>query len=185
MGFALATEAARRGAAVELIAANVSLATPANVARTDVTTTAELAAAARDAAARSDVILMAAAPADFRPAAAGDQGKIEREGDGVELRLEPTEDILAGITAARRPGQTIIGFAAEHGPEGISRARLKLDRKAVDAIVFNDISDPAIGFDSGENAVTIITAAGETEVERASKDRIAAAILDQTLLLRG
>jgi phosphopantothenoylcysteine decarboxylase/phosphopantothenate--cysteine ligase len=125
---------------------------------------------------------MAAAPADFRPAEAA-AAKLERKGT-LELRLEPTADILAGLAAARSEGQTIVGFAAEHGEGGVERARAKLDRKGADMIVLNDVSDPEIGFESPENAVTLIDAGGETEIPRASKDEIAEAILDRVDALR-
>ena len=119
MGFALAAAAARRGADVTLIAANVSLPEPAGVRRIDVETAAELAAAARAEFPACHVLVMAAAPADFRAAEVA-PGKLAREGS-LELRLEPTEDILAGLAAARGEAQTIVGFAAEHG-EGASSA---------------------------------------------------------------
>ena len=177
MGVALAAAAARRGADVTLIAANVSLPEPAGVRRIDVETAAELADAARSEFPDSHVLVMAAAPADFR-AAEVSPGKLKREG-ALELRLEPTEDILAGLAAARGEEQTIVGFAAEHGEGGVERARAKLERKGADLIVLNDVSDSAIGFESEENAVTLIDAAGETAVPRASKDSIADSILDR------
>jgi phosphopantothenoylcysteine decarboxylase/phosphopantothenate--cysteine ligase len=182
MGFALAAAAARRGADVTLIAANVSLPEPAGVRRIDVETAAELAAAARAEFPACHVLMMAAAPADFRAAEVA-PGKLAREGS-LELRLEPTEDILAALAANRDEAQTIVGFAAEHGDGGVERARAKLERKGADMIVLNDVSDPAIGFESEENAVTLIDAAGETAVPRASKDSIADSILDRVDALR-
>ena len=182
MGIALAAAAARRGAAVTLIAANVALPAPAGVRRIDVETAAELAAAAAAEFPATHLLLMAAAPADFRAAAAASE-KMKRA-DGLELRLEPTEDILAGLAAGREPGQTIVGFAAEHGGDAVGRAREKRARKGVDMIVLNDVSDPAIGFESSENAVTLVDAEGETEVPIASKDAIADAILDRAEVLR-
>jgi phosphopantothenoylcysteine decarboxylase/phosphopantothenate--cysteine ligase len=125
---------------------------------------------------------MAAAPADFRPVEVA-PGKISREG-AIELRLEPTEDILAGLAARRGEGQTIVGFAAEHGEGGVERAREKLERKGADMIVLNDVSDPAIGFESEENAVTLVDGVGDTAVPRASKDSIADAILDRVDTLK-
>jgi phosphopantothenoylcysteine decarboxylase / phosphopantothenate---cysteine ligase len=181
MGLALAAAAAQRGADVTLIAANVALAERPGVRRLDVETTAELAAAARAEFAASDVLLMAAAPADFKAGDVSDR-KLAREGE-LTLRLEPTEDILAGLSAARAPGQTVVGFAAEHGG-GLARARAKLARKGADLIVLNDVSDPEIGFDSSENAVTLVDRGGETEVPRASKDAIAVAVLDRVDRLR-
>jgi phosphopantothenoylcysteine decarboxylase/phosphopantothenate--cysteine ligase len=184
MGLALAEGAARRGAEVTLIAANVSLAEPPGARRIDVETAEQLAAAVGEEFPRCHVLLMAAAVADFRPAQA-EAGKIPREGDaGLDLRLEPTEDVLAGIAGDRREDQTIVGFAAEHGAEAIDRARAKLARKRVDAIVFNDVSRPEIGFDSERNEVTIVEAAGEHPVSLARKEEVAEAILDRVEALR-
>ncbi len=182
MGFALAAAAARRGAEVTLIAANVSLPEPAGVRRIDVETAAQLAAAAAAEFPASQVLAMAAAPADFRAAEVA-PGKLSRR-DSLELALEPTEDILAGLAATRTGEQTIVGFAAEHGEGGVERARAKLERKGADLIVLNDVSDPSIGFESEENAVTLIDAADETVVPQASKDSIADAILDRVDTLR-
>jgi phosphopantothenoylcysteine decarboxylase / phosphopantothenate---cysteine ligase len=181
MGLALAAAAARRGADVTLIAANVSMPEPAGVRRIDVETAAELAEAAAAEFPASHVLLMAAAPADFRAAEVSD-GKLQRQ-KGLDLHLEPTEDILAGLAGARSEGQTVVGFAAEHG-EGHERAREKLRRKGADLIVLNDVSDPAIGFESEENAVTLIDATSETPVPRASKDSIADSILHKVDDLR-
>ncbi|HEX5610472.1 MAG TPA: bifunctional phosphopantothenoylcysteine decarboxylase/phosphopantothenate--cysteine ligase CoaBC [Solirubrobacterales bacterium] len=182
MGIALAAAAARRGAEVTLIAANVALPEPAGVRRIDVETAAELARAAEQEFAATQVLLMAAAPADFRAAEVAG-GKIKRE-PGLELRLEATEDILAALAAGRREGQTVVGFAAEHGGDAVSRAREKLARKKTDLIVLNDVSDPEIGFESERNAVTLVDHAGETEVPIAAKDEIAEAILAKVDLLR-
>ena len=184
MGLALAEEAARRGADVTLIAANVTLPRPAGIEELTVETTAELEAAVRQRFPASDVLIMAAAPADFRAAAPAD-GKLSREGgDGLVLELEPTPDVVAGAAADRRPGQTVIGFAAEHGEGAVERGRAKLSRKGLDAVVVNDISRPEIGFDSAENEVTIVLADGEREVGRRPKAEVAAAILDEVAALR-
>ncbi len=180
MGIALAAAATRRGAEVTLIAANVALPEPAGVRRIDVETAAELAAAATAEFGSTHVLLMAAAPADFRPQAA--PGKLRREG-ALDLHLEPTEDILAGLAADRKPGQTIVGFAAEHGND-LFRAREKLIRKGADLIVLNDVSDPAIGFESLENAATLISSDDEIALPQASKDEIAEQILDRLDRLR-
>src|SRR3954466_16213187 len=139
MGLALSEQAARRGAQVTLVAASVSLPAPPGVRRIDVETTRELAAALREEFVACHVLLMAAAVADFRPAAT-EQGKIAREGAGLELRLEQTEDVLADLAGLRSDGQTLVGFAAEHGADAIERARAKMNRKGLDAIVFNDVS---------------------------------------------
>lgn len=183
MGLALAAAAARRGADVTLIAANVALREPAGVRRIDVETASQLAEAARAEFPSSHVLLMAAAPADFRAVDVASE-KLEREGEGLAVHLEPTEDILAGLATSRTAGQTIVGFAAEHGSEGIERARDKLSRKNADLIVLNDVSDPTIGFDSNDNAVTFIDADGEADVPRSSKDAVADKILDKVDALR-
>lgn len=182
MGIALAAAAARRGAEVTLIAANVSLPEPAGVRRIDVETAEQLARAAAEEFKSTHVLLMAAAPADFR-AATVSGGKLARQ-DGLELHLEPTEDILASLAAARGEAQTIVGFAAEHGGDAVGRARAKLTRKNADLIVLNDVSDPAIGFESADNAVTLIDRGSEAEVPIASKDAIAEAILARVAELR-
>ncbi|HEX2467297.1 MAG TPA: bifunctional phosphopantothenoylcysteine decarboxylase/phosphopantothenate--cysteine ligase CoaBC [Solirubrobacterales bacterium] len=183
MGLALAAAATRRGAEVTLVAANVALPAPPGVDRVDVSSTAELADAVAERFASAHVLLMAAAVADFRPVGAV-ADKIAREGGGLELRLEETEDVLAGVGATRRPGQVLVGFAAEHGPEAIERARAKLERKAVDAIVFNDVSRPEIGFDSDQNEVTIVERGAEHQVALAPKEEVAEAILDRVEALR-
>jgi phosphopantothenoylcysteine decarboxylase / phosphopantothenate---cysteine ligase len=182
MGLALAAAAARRGATVTLIAANVALPEAAGVRRVDVETAAQLAAAAAQEFASSHVLLMAAAPADFRAAEVA-AGKLARE-EALDLRLEPTEDILAALAAERTASQTIVGFAAEHGGDAAARARRKLERKNVDLIVLNDVSDPAIGFESEQNAVTLVGHRGEAEVPIDSKEAIAEAILDRVDELR-
>jgi phosphopantothenoylcysteine decarboxylase / phosphopantothenate---cysteine ligase len=182
MGLALAEEAARRGADVTLIAANVTLPLPATAV--PVETTAELEAAVRERFPDTDVLIMAAAPADFRPAQPID-AKLLREGDDdLSINFEPTTDIVATVAAERRPDQTVIGFAAEHGDGAVERGREKLARKGLDAVVVNDISRTDIGFDSTENEVTIVLADAEREVGRRSKPEVAAAILDEVERLR-
>jgi phosphopantothenoylcysteine decarboxylase/phosphopantothenate--cysteine ligase len=184
MGVALAVEAARRGAEVTLIGANLAVEAPDGVRSREVTTAAELEQAARAEFGVCDVLLMAAAVADFRPADAAD-GKIKKgERDELTVRLEPTTDVLASLAAERRPGQTLVGFAAEHGEGALEHARGKLERKRLDAVVLNDVSRPGIGFDSADNEVTVVTAAGDQAVPRASKPLIASAILDCVESLR-
>jgi len=184
MGIALAEAAAARGADVTLVAANVSVPVGGRVRLLPVETAAELAAATREEFEAADVVLMAAAVADFRPAGSTG-GKLAREGSGdLELRLEPTEDVIAGLSRSRRPGQTLVGFAAEHGPEAIERARAKLRRKGLDAVVFNDISRAEIGFDSEDNEVTIVERDAEHAVSLATKTEVAEAILGRVQALR-
>ena len=127
---------------------------------------------------------MAAAPADFRVADASD-AKIARDSAAdLRLELEPTDDILAAASRARRAGQTLVGFAAETGADAIARARAKLERKGVDAIVFNDVSRSEIGFDSADNEVTIVERGGDHHVPLAPKAQVADAILDRVEALR-
>jgi phosphopantothenoylcysteine decarboxylase/phosphopantothenate--cysteine ligase len=185
MGLALAAAAAERGAHVTLIAANVALPTPPGVERRDVSTAAELARACEQEFPSCDVLLMAAAVADFAPAVAAN-GKLKKsQREHLELVLEPTADVLAGLAAARRPGQTLVGFAAEHGQGALEHARGKLIDKHLDAIVVNDISRPDIGFDVEHNEVTIISSGHERHVPRTSKAQVANAVLDVVQTLRG
>ncbi len=185
MGFALAEAAQARGASVTLVAANVSLQTPAGVQRIDTRSAADLQQACAQAFPDCDVLLMAAAVADFTPAQP-EQGKIKKGGrESLELVLEPTADVLSGLARARRADQTLVGFAAEHGPEGVAGAPAKLAGKGVDALVVNDISRSDIGFDVDANEVTILTASGaERRVPLASKAAVADAILDVVEELR-
>ncbi len=184
MGLALAAEAARRGAEVTLIAANVALEMPAEVRVVAVQTAAELGSAAQAEFSRADVLLMAAAIADFRPAQTHDS-KIKKSGRGEwELALEPTADVLRALSEMRRAGQTLVGFAAEHGEGGLAHARAKLEHKGLDAVVLNDISRSDIGFDAQHNEVTIVTAAGERAVTLGPKAAVAAAVLDCVVALR-
>jgi phosphopantothenoylcysteine decarboxylase/phosphopantothenate--cysteine ligase len=181
MGMALAAAAAKRGAEVTVVAANVDLPEPPGVKRVDVETTAELAHETTERFETQHVLLMAAAPADFRTEPI--TGKIKRQ-DSLNLNLQPTEDILAAIAASRGENQVVVGFAAEHGGDAVGRARAKLERKGADLIVLNDVSDPTIGFESADNAVTLVTAADEIEVPKAGKDAVAEAILDRVERLR-
>jgi phosphopantothenoylcysteine decarboxylase/phosphopantothenate--cysteine ligase len=185
MGYALAEEAARRGAAVTVIAANVSLPAPAGVAVVPVVTAAELAAACAERFDATDVLLMAAAVADYRPAAPH-AGKLKKDatGEALELRLERTEDVLSSLAARRRPGQLLIGFAAEHGEEAIAYGRAKRERKGLDAVVVNDVGAPGIGFDTPDNEVVILLDSEELRVPRSSKAEVARVILDTVLSRR-
>ncbi len=177
MGFAVAEAAAVRGAEVTVIAANVALPRSPRLRYVDVTTAAELEAAAREHFAQCDLLVMTAAVADFRPAQA-EHGKIKKAGrDTLHLDLEPTTDVLSALAAQRRPGQILVGFAAETGTNMLDEAQRKLEQKGLDMVVANDVSDPKIGFESDDNAVTLVTAAGRTPVARAGKVEVAAAIV--------
>src|SRR3954470_23513279 len=183
MGFALAEEAARRGAQVTVIAANVSLPRSPRATYVDVETAAQLHDAAGKAFADADVLLMAAAVADFRPEEPAGT-KLKKEGrDGMSLALVATADVLRSLSEARRPGQTLVGFAAEHGG-GVDEARRKLRDKGLDAVVLNDISRSDAGFDVPTNEVTIVTADRDHHVPLATKAEVSGAILDEVAALR-
>ncbi len=185
MGVALATEAARRGAKVTLVAANVGLDHPPGVAWVAVETAAQLHAETLAAFATADVLLMAAAVADYRPAQVF-TGKVKKDaqGEALAIELERTEDVLSDLAGRRRDGQTLVGFAAETGEGAIEYGRGKLRRKGLDAVVVNDVAQPGIGFDTPDNAVTLVTADGEEAIPRASKAEVARAILDRVLSWR-
>jgi phosphopantothenoylcysteine decarboxylase/phosphopantothenate--cysteine ligase len=178
MGFALAEEAAALGAEVTVIAANVGLGRAPRVHYLDVATAAELQDACAAHFAQADVLLMAAAVADYRPAAAAQTKLKKDEREELVIALERTPDILSGLAAIRRADQTMVGFAAEHGDGALAYGREKLARKGLDAIVVNDIARTDIGFEGSDNEVTIVTATGERHVPRASKAEIARAILE-------
>lgn len=177
MGFALATEAARRGARVVLVAGPVRLATPAGVERVDVTTAREMEDSVREHAAVADMVVMTAAVADFRPRHRAPT-KIKKE-DGVPapLELEENPDILAGLRDVA-PAAVIVGFAAE--TRDLERnARRKLERKRVDFLVANDVSRKDIAFDSNANEVTVFRRDGEPLfLSRRPKEELAASLLD-------
>jgi phosphopantothenoylcysteine decarboxylase/phosphopantothenate--cysteine ligase len=185
MGFALASEAAARGAAVTLVAANSALERPPSTRVIEVGTAAELAAACEREFDSCDVLLMAAAVADFRPAVPV-QDKLKKDaGAPAPIELEVTEDVLSGLGARRRPDQVLVGFAAEHGNRAVSYGLEKLERKRLDAVVVNDISQPGVGFDSDQNEVTIVALDGtRRSVPRARKNVIARAVLDEVERLR-
>ena len=184
MGFAIAEEAARRGAEVTVVAANVSLPRGDGIRYVDVETAEELRDAVRSEFPGTDAVIMAAAVADFRPAEPVAE-KISKTGlEGLTVEMEPTPDILSELAEMRRPGQVVVGFAAEHGEGAAERGRSKLERKHLDAVVVNDISRADIGFDVEQNEVTVVTADGAERVPRASKAQVAAAILDTVERLR-
>jgi phosphopantothenoylcysteine decarboxylase/phosphopantothenate--cysteine ligase len=182
MGFALAAAAARRGAEVTVVAANVSLPRRSGIEYVDVGSAAELAEACEERFDAADVLLMAAAVADYRPAAEH-AGKLKKDATGETLTLEltRTQDVLAALSERRRPGQRLVGFAAEHGDGALDYGREKLGRKGLDAVVVNDVGAPGVGFESSENEVWIVTPERERHVARMSKERVADAILDTVL----
>jgi phosphopantothenoylcysteine decarboxylase/phosphopantothenate--cysteine ligase len=177
MGVALAEEARRRGAAVTLLAANLSVPAPVGVEVVQTPTAADLE---REALARADadIVIMAAAVADYRPAEALD-AKRPKDEQRWSLELEPTTDIIRALGEQRQNGQVLVGFAAETGEGGLERAGEKLARKRLDLVVYNDVSDAGVGFDSEENEVVIVSPEGRRAVERGPKAEIAAAVLDE------
>lgn len=187
MGFAVAHEAARRGAEVVLVAGPCALATPAGVRRVDVGSALEMRAAVRAELARATVVVKAAAVADFRPAAPA-AGKLRKEDlppeSGLTLELVRNPDILAEV-CAQKGSRIVVGFAAESG-ELVAAARRKLARKGCDLLVANDVSVSGIGFDADENAVVFVWPGGDVEeLPRLSKDRVASELLDRVEKLRG
>jgi phosphopantothenoylcysteine decarboxylase / phosphopantothenate---cysteine ligase len=177
MGVALAAEARARGADVTLLAANLVVPTPPGVHVVEAPTAADLR---REALARADadVVLMAAAVADYRPAERVD-GKRPKDGEPWLVELVPTGDVMKAIGAARTGAQVLVAFGAEQGEDGLARKRAMLEDKNVDLVVYNDVGRDDIGFDSSENEVVIVTAGGERLVPKASKAVIAASILEE------
>ena len=178
MGVALAEEAGRRNAAVTLLAANLSVPAPPGVTLVETPTAADLE---REALERSDadVVVMAAAVADYRPVAPLED-KRPKDGAEWEISLEPTTDVLAAIGAQRRNGQVLVGFAADHGEAGLERARRKRVAKNADLFVFNDVSRADIGFDALENEVVVVSADSERAIAKAPKPLVAAAVLGRS-----
>ena len=177
MGVALAAEAERRGADVTLLAANLAVAAPERVTVIETPTAADLE---REALTRADadVVVMAAAVADYRPSAPSPD-KRPKGGATWSIDLEPTADVLAALGASRRPGQVLVGFAADSGNGGIKRAREKRLAKNADLFVFNDVSRPDIGFDASDNEVVVVSSNGERTIKKAPKTVVAAAVLDE------
>jgi phosphopantothenoylcysteine decarboxylase / phosphopantothenate---cysteine ligase len=183
MGVAIAAEARRRGADVTLIASNLSVQAPRGIEVVDAPTAEDLA---RETLSRSDsdVVVMAAAVSDYRPAETL-EGKRPKDRDHWTLELEPTDDVLRALAAESANGRVVVGFAAEAGADGLSRAREKRTVKKADLLVYNDVARSDIGFDSPENEVVIISEQGERRIERAPKARVAAGILDEVEQLLG
>jgi phosphopantothenoylcysteine decarboxylase / phosphopantothenate---cysteine ligase len=184
MGVALAAEAKRRGAIVTLLAANLAVPAPDGLEVIEVPTAADLEREARSRSGAADVVVMAAAVADYRPTERI-EGKRAKTGETWMLELEPTADVLALLGEEERNGQVLVGFGAELGEAGFERKRRMLTDKNIDLVVYNDVSAPGIGFDSTDNEVTLVTRAGERELQRASKAEIAAGIVDEVERLLG
>ncbi len=184
MGWAIADEAVRRGAQVTVLAANVDLPPVMGATTISTPTAADMRTEALERFGETDLVVMAAAVADYRPVESRD-GKLDKSDTAeLSLTLTRTDDILAALGQARE-GQVLVGFAAEHGAEGIARARDKRVRKGVDLVVFNDVSAPGAGFGSDDNRITLIGPAEETSLPLMPKSRCAEAILDAAATILG
>jgi phosphopantothenoylcysteine decarboxylase / phosphopantothenate---cysteine ligase len=183
MGVALAEAARDRGARVTLLAANLQVAAPTGVEVVPTPTAADLR---REALARgdADVVLMAAAVSDYRPAEAL-AGKRPKDGEPWTVDLVPTADVARALGAARRDGQVLVAFGAESGEDGLARKRAMLTDKNVDLVVYNDVGRDDVGFESEDNEVVLVLRDGERTIAKAPKREIAGAILDEVELLLG
>jgi len=178
MGYAVAEAAWTRGAEVVLISGPVALPAPVGVQVRKVETTKQLEAAVREELARADVLVMAAAPADFRPSTPSDSKRSRIDG-ALAIPMEPTDDILTGTREARRPGSVTVGFALETG-DALTKGRAKLERKALDLIVVNDAFEPGAGFEVDTNRVALLSRDGQARIlPLQSKREVAEAILDE------
>jgi phosphopantothenoylcysteine decarboxylase/phosphopantothenate--cysteine ligase len=181
MGYALAEAAQSRGAKVILVSAPSALYPPAHCELVKVTTADEMRAAVLSRMAEATLVIKSAAVADYRPSIVADQ-KMKRTGP-LTVELLPTEDILAEVVRRRKPGQLIVGFAAETENQ-LENGRAKLLRKGVDAIVVNDVSRPGVGFDSDRNGATFLTASTAIDLPEMPKRTMADRILDEVVALR-
>ncbi|HEY3071067.1 MAG TPA: bifunctional phosphopantothenoylcysteine decarboxylase/phosphopantothenate--cysteine ligase CoaBC [Gaiellaceae bacterium] len=183
MGVALAAEAQRRGAEVTLVYADGAVPPPRGVEVVPAPTAADMR---REMVGRADadVVLMAAAVADYRPSKP-EAGKRPKDRETWTLTLEPTEDVLAELGGKRRNGQVLVGFAADAGERGLARAREKLANKRGNLFVFNDVSQSGVGFEAEDNEIVLLSARGERRIGRRSKEECAVAILDEVEALLG
>ena len=183
MGVAVAAEAKRRGADVTLVYANGVAAAPAGVEIVPAQTAADVG---REVLARADadVVVMAAAVSDYRPGNP-ESSKRPKDNEPWTITLEPTDDVLAELGRRKRNGQILVGFAAEGGEDGLERARGKLANKNGNLFVYNDVSQPGVGFESEDNEIVLLSALGERKLGRRSKEECAVAILDEVEALLG
>jgi phosphopantothenoylcysteine decarboxylase / phosphopantothenate---cysteine ligase len=184
MGVALAAEARRRGAEVTLVASNLTIAPPRGVEVVEAPTAADVEREVGARADGADIVLMAAAVADYRPAETL-ENKRPKDERPWPLDLQPTPDILAGLAARRRNGQILVAFGADQGDAGLDRKRRMLADKDIDLVVYNDVGREDIGFDSPDNEVFLVGREGEKRVGKASKAAVAAAIIDEVETLVG
>jgi phosphopantothenoylcysteine decarboxylase/phosphopantothenate--cysteine ligase len=183
MGVAVAAEAKRRGADVTLVYANGVAHAPPGVEVVPAPTAADLG---REILARADadVVVMAAAVSDYAPSNP-EGSKRPKDKEPWTITLEPTEDVLAELGRRKHNGQILVGFAAEGGKDGLERARGKLANKNGNLFVYNDVSQPGVGFESEDNEIVLLSALGERTIGRRSKDECAVAILDEVEALLG
>ena len=181
MGYALADAAQSRGAKVILVSGPTALHPPARCEVVHITTADEMRKAVLERMAEATMVIKAAAVADYRPASVSEQ-KLKRTGP-MTLELTPTEDILAEVTKQRRPGQLIVGFAAET-QNTMQNGRAKLLRKGADAIVVNDVSGEGVGIDADRNAATFLTPTTSIDMPEMPKRKLADRILDEIVALR-
>ena len=183
MGIAIAAEAKRRGAEVTLVYANGVAPAPEGVEIVPAPTAADVG---REMLARgdADVVVMAAAVSDYRPGNP-EEGKRPKDREPWTITLEPTEDVLAELGRRKHNGQILVGFAAEGGENGLERAKSKLANKNGNLFVYNDVSQPGVGFESEDNEIVLLSARGERKVGRRSKEECAVAILDEVEALLG
>ena len=183
MGVAVAAEAKRRGAEVTLVYANGVAPAPAGVEVVPAPTAADLG---REMLARADadVVVMAAAVSDYRPGNP-ESGKRPKDKEPWTITLEPTDDVLAELGRRKRNGQILVGFAAEGSEDGLERTRGKLANKNGNLFVYNDVSQPGVGFESEDNEIVLLSALGERKLGRRSKEECAVAILDEVEALLG
>jgi phosphopantothenoylcysteine decarboxylase/phosphopantothenate--cysteine ligase len=183
MGVAVAAEAKRRGADVTLVYANGAVPAPTGVEVVPAPTVADIG---REMLARADadVVVMAAAVSDYAPGNP-EAGKRPKDREPWTITLEPTDDVLAELGRRKHSGQILVGFAADAGTDGLERAKVKLANKNGNLFVYNDVSQPGIGFESEDNEIVLLSARGETRVGRRSKEECAVAILDEVEALLG
>jgi phosphopantothenoylcysteine decarboxylase / phosphopantothenate---cysteine ligase len=183
MGVAVAAEAKRRGADVTLVYANGSVPAPDGVEVVPAPTAEDIG---REMLARADadVVVMAAAVSDYAPGNP-DGGKRPKDKEPWTITLEPTDDVLAELGRRKDNGQILVGFAADAGEAGLERAKGKLANKNGNLFVYNDVSQPGVGFESEDNEIVLLSARGETKVGRRSKEECAVAILDEVEALLG
>ena len=184
MGYAIARAAAWRGAEVTLVSGPTALKKPAYVDTVDVVTAREMFGAVTSRAGEQDVIIKAAAVADYRPAQVAD-GKIKKgAGEGLTLELRRTDDILAYLGEHKRPGQILCGFSMET-ENLVENSRKKLIRKSLDIVAANSLKEEGAGFGVSTNVLTLITREDETQLPLLTKEEAAHRLLDRIAELRG